>query len=73
VHQILNVDFSSNHTSPLQIKVLDQMGRIIINKNTNAVQGKNIIPINVSRLQKGIYYLKISDNANSSTNKFMVE
>jgi hypothetical protein len=72
-HQILNVDFSSNHASPLQIKVLDQMGRIIINKNTNAVQGKNIIPINVSRLQKGIYYLIINGSSNNSTHKFMVE
>ena len=72
-HQILNVDFSTNHASALQIKVLDQMGRMVIFKNTNAVQGKNIIPINVSRLQKGIYYLKISDNTNSSTHKFMVE
>jgi hypothetical protein len=73
VHQILNVDFLSNHSGPLQIKVLDQMGRIIINKNTNAVQGKNIIPINVSRLQKGIYYLIINGSSNNSTHKFMVE
>ena len=72
-HQMLNIDFSSNHASPLQIKVLDQMGRIIINKNTNAVQGKNIIPINVSRLQKGIYYLIINGSSNNSTHKFMVE
>lgn len=73
VHQILNVDFSSNHASPLQIKVLDQMGRMLIFKNTNSVQGKNLIPINVSRLQKGIYYLKINGNSNSSTHKFIVE
>jgi hypothetical protein len=71
--QILNVDFSANHASALQIKVLDQMGRMIIFKKSNAVQGKNTIPINVSRLQKGIYFLKISDNANSSTHKFIVE
>jgi len=73
VHQILNAEFSSNHASPLQIRVLDQLGRIIINKNTNAVQGKNTIPINVSRLQKGIYYLKINGVLNNSTHKFMVE
>ena len=72
-HQILNFDFSSNHASPLQIKVLDQLGRMVIFKNTNAVQGKNIIPINVSRLQKGIYYLIINGSSNNSTHKFMVE
>jgi hypothetical protein len=72
-HQMLNVDFSSDHTSPFQIKVLDQLGRIIINKNTNVVQGKNTILINVSRLQKGIYYLKINGISNSSTHKFFVE
>ncbi len=72
-HQMLNVNFTSNHVSPLQIKILDQMGRMIINKNTNAVQGRNIIPINVSRLQKGIYYLIINGNSNSSTHKFMVD
>jgi hypothetical protein len=72
-HQILNVNFSSNHASALQIKVLDQLGRMVINKKTNAVQGRNTIPIDVSRLQKGIYYLKISENKNSSTHKFIVE
>jgi len=72
-HQILNVDFSSNHTSPIQIKVLDQLGRMVIFKNTNAVQGRNTIPVNVSHLQKGIYYLKINGNSNSSTHKFIVD
>jgi hypothetical protein len=72
-HQMLNVDFSTNHASPLQLMVLDQLGRMVINKKTNAVQGKNTIPINVSCLQKGIYYLKINGNSNSSTHKFMVD
>jgi hypothetical protein len=72
-NQFLNVDFSANHASPLQIKVLDQLGRMVINKNTNAVQGRNTIPVNVSCLQKGIYFLKISDNTNSSTHKFIVD
>jgi hypothetical protein len=72
-HQILNVEFLSNQARPLQLMVLDQLGRLIINKNTNTVQGKNTIPINVSRMQKGIYYLKINGNSNSSTHKFIVE
>jgi hypothetical protein len=70
---MLNIDFSTNHASPLQLMVLDQLGRMVINKKTNAVQGKNTIPINVSRLQKGIYYLKINGISNSSTHKFFVE
>lgn len=73
VKQILNVDFSSNHANPLQIKVLDQMGKMVIFKNTNAVQGRNTIQVNVSCLQKGIYYLKINGNSNCSTHKFMVD
>ena len=61
----LNIKFMQATESPIVLSVTDLNGRTIIKKNQNAIQGINNINLDLSSVPAGIYYVKISDGANS--------
>jgi hypothetical protein len=53
----LNLDHSQN----VSISVVDILGRSILNTNSNVSEGMNAIPIDISSLDSGTYFLKVID------------
>lgn len=56
---ILNI--KQNSESTLEIKLFDAQGRLVINENSK----KELVRINISYLQAGLYFIKIQSNKSS--------
>jgi hypothetical protein len=66
----LSVVFNYNSKQPYSYRIMDMTGRIIIAKDKNpAVEGINVIDINVS-LAKGAYYIVLQNNEKVVSRKF---
>ena len=70
-NQILNIKFSNAH-SVVAISISDITGRVIMNVE-NGISSNNVIPINVSSLQAGIYFVQIISKTSIQVVKFIKE
>ncbi|MET0463191.1 MAG: PQQ-dependent sugar dehydrogenase [Chitinophagaceae bacterium] len=59
----------SRNNSRIQWKLCDNTGRVILQASENLVKGQNIIPINLSSLTPGIYYVQVSGEGVDATLK----
>jgi hypothetical protein len=53
----MNLDYTQN----LQIEVIDILGRQTMAITQNALEGDNIIPINIANINTGTYFIKVTD------------
>ncbi len=58
VKDILNIDINSLDNSYIDLSLIDNSGRKVIEKHRNIKEGDNKIRIDVSSLNSGIYYLR---------------
>jgi hypothetical protein len=65
--KLLNIKISDFHAEDILVKLYNQEGELLKNTVTNTDNEGNIMPINISGLPPGIYYLKII----SQTKQFM--
>lgn len=59
VKNILNIKTSSTGNNKITMHVTDLTGKLLLNKVINTGNGESIIPLNVSKLTAGTYFLKI--------------
>jgi hypothetical protein len=64
---ILNVKTSSAGNTKITLLVTDVSGKLIITKQTNVGNGESIIPLDVSHLSAGSYFLKMLCNNGCET------
>jgi photosystem II stability/assembly factor-like uncharacterized protein len=57
----------------LHLAVTDLVGKKVVEKDFIADAGTNTLPVDVSKLQNGIYILRISDNESSFTKKLVIK
>lgn len=70
----LQVLYSLNKYSPMQIHIYDMQGKLLFNQNNNnASLGNNVETIDVSNFAKGIYILQLNTNEGTISSKFIVE
>ncbi|RXK83592.1 T9SS type A sorting domain-containing protein [Filimonas effusa] len=55
----LTVRFSSFRNQKVTLQVVDNLGRVVEQKETNAVIGPNMISCDISHVVKGIYYVRL--------------
>ncbi|HAN18935.1 MAG: hypothetical protein A2X13_11930 [Bacteroidetes bacterium GWC2_33_15] len=68
VKEILTISLrSKNETGEKQVQIYDNQGHLIYSLITH----ENEIPVNLSGLKTGIYFLKIISNGNSLSQKFL--
>lgn len=67
VHGILNVRIASANTEKTVVELFDMTGRRVQTQNLNLVKGEQNVPVNMGRLQNGIYVLKLTLNGKIST------
>ena len=67
------VNFEAEESSQLTIKVSTADGRLLIQQNEAANIGVQTFPIDISTLQKGIYFMELNDGEKRGITKFMVQ
>jgi CHRD domain/Secretion system C-terminal sorting domain len=58
-NEMVTVEFGSNQAMDAQIVVSDLMGRNVIQKNIQMIDGENQIGLNLGSLTNGLYFLRI--------------
>ncbi|MEM6964272.1 MAG: S8 family serine peptidase [Bacteroidota bacterium] len=71
--ETLNVGFYATKNTTAQVSILNMAGQEIHRAQLTLEKNKYLIPIDVSRFDSGIYFLKIAAAAESVVKKFMVK
>lgn len=66
---ILNIDFKNESNATFTLEVFDITGKIILNQTTKNKQ----TPIDVSKIENGIYFLRVSTKVNTMIKKIIVQ
>lgn len=69
----LYISIQSKQTTPLTIEVFDVNGRSMYQNTTQAGKGETMHTVDVSKLAKGMYLLRLTDKEGNTAAKFMVE
>ncbi|MBI3518290.1 MAG: T9SS type A sorting domain-containing protein [Bacteroidetes bacterium] len=67
----LFVDLLSNESSNINITIYDMLGKIVYTKENDSNSLKHVIDI--SEFNRGIYYIKVTDNINTHYSKVVFE
>lgn len=70
---IANVEFASLKSSNASIEITDIAGRLISSSTMNTTAGINTVQLNVSKLAKGVYLLKLNANNKTEMVKVIIE
>ena len=68
----LNISFTSFEEENISIKVVDILGKTVLTKEIEVLQGENNFNLNIETLQKGIYFLEIGNSLQRDTQEFLV-
>ena len=60
--EALNLVFQSNQSFDAQIVISDVIGRSVTVKNFKVIDGENQLPMSVSSLSNGLYFLQLKNN-----------
>jgi hypothetical protein len=53
------IQFTTNQTETVQLVVYDQLGKTIFQTTHSTTPGKNVIPLHINNLSKGVYFCRI--------------
>ena len=72
---ILNVIIAAPVANKIKLQITDLTGKVVMQQETGIVSGTNKVPVNVSQLSSGSYFIKGIDNNGLTTpvNKFVKE
>ena len=66
--------FTSGSETKYDVKVVDVVGRVMVEKNINAIEGFNLVELNLETVAKGIYFISVQSlNAEARTLRIVVE
>ena len=54
------------------IEIYDLMGQLVNSINANATEGFNSRELDLTSMSNGVYFLKVNQNNNTLTSKFVV-
>ena len=57
----IRVKMNSDDDQSVSIKVVDMLGRNVINATFNLNEGSNVIPVDITTLESGTYFMKVTD------------
>ncbi len=67
--ETLNIDFTSAETNTITLAVSDGLGRTVISEQRKVIPGKNIVTVDIHKLNKGNYTLLIYESNSSNDNQ----
>lgn len=72
-NKLAYVSFTSNHATSVSVDVLDVNGRMIMSQQAEVRNGANQLPVNISQLSPGLYFIRITDDEETHVERLMVE
>ncbi len=69
----ININYNSSKTVQTTFQIIDQLGRVVLNKTTFVNNGKNNLQLNISTLKPGMYFIRLNNETNSQIQKFIIE
>jgi len=66
-NDILNVDYNSPENNTITIIIADAIGRTVSSEKRIVTRGKNVLPLDIQKLNKGNYNLVIHNNSNEDS------
>jgi hypothetical protein len=69
----LNVSFELNHSSNVQVQIIDALGQVVNQVANNTMEsGVQNLNVNTANLTSGVYFVKIQTENNSLVQKFTI-
>ena len=65
----LNINFEAAQAGVVMMSFTDMLGRVILQKKSDATEGKNNISIDLSGLRSGLYIITFTDSKNNITSQ----
>lgn len=56
-----------------EVKVMNAIGQIIVDENHSFVSGKNLLPIDMTAIAKGVYFVQLKTSATIITKRIVLE
>lgn len=69
----ITVDYNSNADTNLEFFVIDVTGKVLQMDKAEAIKGANAYQFDLNKLSNGIYFLRISNGAEVTHAKFLIE
>ena len=69
----LNVKFTAESNQDVNINIYDISGKPAQNQLIKAIEGSNLVQLNVEALSKGLYFINISSGESNQTLQFVVK
>jgi hypothetical protein len=69
----VNIDYSSENSGKVSLNIYNTTGQLLITSVLEAIEGENTFQVDVSSLNKGIYFLEFTVNGERLFGKVMVE
>lgn len=73
ISDIISIDYDANVSQNIDASLIDITGRIIAQKSSKGQAASNKIIFEGSSLKSGVYFVKISDEANTFTKKIIMK
>jgi PKD repeat protein len=70
---ILNVLFATENPSTLQLKVLDQLGKVVFELDRNEPTNQHREQLDLTHLAKGVYFIQATTGDKTSSSKFVIK
>lgn len=70
---VFNIDYNSLEASSVDVTISDLSGRLILEENHKAIQGKNNFKVSVRDLEEGLYFLTLQTPKGKFSTKVLVK
>ena len=70
---ILNVMLATENLSTLQLKVLDQLGKVVFELERNELSNQHREQLDLTHLAKGVYFIQAISGDKTSSSKFVIK
>lgn len=67
----LNISFGSRGSAELELTVSDAMGRTVLRERQHANAGENLVRLNTTTLEPGLYLLRLGNSSGSLGHRFI--
>ena len=70
--RLVTIDFESDKDNKVSVELLDVYGKVILKNKFTSTSGQNQFPLDVSKVNSGIYFLKMTNGQTISIQKLEV-
>lgn len=69
----VNIEFQLNESTPVELKIFDVAGRLVIQKKMSLNRGSHTIPIEMGDFSSGLYFYSLQANQETRSSRFILQ